>query len=143
MAALAAGVMAPSDLVAPVANGEASKNTEQQGQDGSPQEGATAKIKIESDEESSEDEEEQRAPAGTVGGERAQQQVEGMEVEKEESSAANKGKRKAAILEAEEEGGGAEGRPEWMEMEPEEEAGDGSSEVSSEDSEVIEAPRRK
>ncbi|CBN78010.1 expressed unknown protein [Ectocarpus siliculosus] len=144
VAALAAGVMAPSDLVRPVANGEASKNTEQQGQDGGPQEGATAKVKIESDEESSEDEEEQRAPAGTVGGERAQQQAEGMEVEKEESSAANKGKRKAAILEAEEEGGGggAEGRPEWMEMEPEEEAGDGSSEVSSEDSEVIEAPRR-
>ncbi|CAM9721954.1 unnamed protein product, partial [Ectocarpus sp. 6 AP-2014] len=144
VAALAAGVMAPSDLVGPVANGEAPKNTEQQGQDGGPQKGATAKIKIESDEESSEDEEEQRAPASTVGGERAQQQAEGMEVEKEESSAANKGKRKAAILEAEEGGGGggAEGRPEWMEMEPEEEAGDGISEVSSEDSEVIEAPRR-
>ncbi|CAN0379463.1 unnamed protein product, partial [Ectocarpus sp. 12 AP-2014] len=143
VAALAAGVMAPSDLVAPVANGEASKNTEQQGQAGSLQEGATAKIKIESDEESSEDEEEQRAPAGTVGGERAQQQAEGMEVEREESSVANKGKRKAAILEAEEEeGGGAQGRPEWMEMEPEEEAEDGSSEVSSEDSEVVEAPRR-
>ncbi|CAM9737135.1 unnamed protein product, partial [Ectocarpus fasciculatus] len=144
VAALAAGELAPTDLVAPVANGEASGNTKQQG---NPQEGAMPKVKIESDEESSEDEEEQTAPAGTstVGGERAQQQAEGMEVEKDESSAANKGKRKAVILEeAEEEGGGggAESQPEGMEMEAEEEEGGESSEVSSEDSEVIEAPRR-
>ncbi|CAM9295855.1 unnamed protein product, partial [Hapterophycus canaliculatus] len=166
VAALAAGVLDPADLVIPVVNGVAQEKEEmeqekqRQEEEAARRKALAVKKKMESDEESSEeDEEEERAPAETVGvPEQPQSQqgsVEGMEVAeeekgREESSSANEGKEKAKTAEGEAAvaAGGAASQPEGMEVdgdveeEDEEASGDDSSSVESSDDDAPEPPRR-
>ncbi|CAM9090102.1 unnamed protein product, partial [Scytosiphon promiscuus] len=100
VAALAAGVFEPADLVVPVVNGVALEKEEQERRKKQKEEqaarlkaAAAVKVKVESDEESSEEEEERdpAEPAGAPVQQRAEPQrgaVEGMELGKRRSGAA-------------------------------------------------------
>ncbi|CAM9884908.1 unnamed protein product, partial [Pylaiella littoralis] len=130
VAALAVGVIAPSDLLVEVAdvetqqtndsnaNSEQQEKAEEKGEEESPK-NPVAKRKLESDEESSDEEEEEEEEGG-----QGMDVAEGEEEEEEEFSAAHKGKGKARVANAAEAGmgagagGGAAGPADAMEVEP-------------------------